>query len=543
MSSRQSRGLGEGAESDPAPRRPSGWLVLALALAPAVAAVWVVPGFVTQDGPAHLYNAHILNRSLRADSPFRETFAVRWDPLPNWSGHALLMGLLAVLPPRMADRAATTIPLVGLAVSAFWLRGRVAGRGGEVTGAMFCALVALNVAWLFGFTSFLLGACLFPITLGTWWAGRDDLDFGRVSALAALIVLGYFAHLVSLGLTVVGLAVLVLATPGRTPKRLGATAAALAPLLVLGPVYRRLMNRGGPLDPIWGHVRDLRALASWREQLGWVDPLSLGKKVLFPGIATESPLFGLVSPVVLLLVALTILAATSGPRMDRGRRGWVLLSGLLLLGGLVTPDTLGPAHGNYLPQRVVLLGLVSLGPWLDFRADRPSGRLAAGLIAAALIVQTLTVFDYARESDHLIRPFLRAIDHLGPNRRIGTLLIDIRGRFRANPLLHADNLAGAGTGHIVWADYETLHYYFPVQFREGLSRPPAGEFEAIANMDDPASSAQRAARWLGLLAEHHHQMDVLLVWGADPVLDAITARWFLPRPIFRGGSLRVLQHR
>jgi len=44
-------------------------------------------------------------------------------------------------------------------------------------------------------------------------------------------------------------------------------------------------------------------------------------------------------------------------------------------------------------------------------------------------------------------------------------------RFRSNPLLHADNLLGIGTGNIIWNNYETRYYYFPVQFRPEVARP------------------------------------------------------------------------
>ena len=52
---------------------------------------------------------------------------------------------------------------------------------GSAVAALWAALVGLNVTWLFGFYSFLLGACLFPITLGVWWGGRDRLGRGRVA--------------------------------------------------------------------------------------------------------------------------------------------------------------------------------------------------------------------------------------------------------------------------------------------------------------------------------------------------------------------------
>ena len=76
-----------------------------------LAAVWLVPWFVTQDGPAHLLNAHIIAESLDPDSSLRSVYRVRWDPLPNWACHLTLMALMAVLPPTAADLAMMAITL------------------------------------------------------------------------------------------------------------------------------------------------------------------------------------------------------------------------------------------------------------------------------------------------------------------------------------------------------------------------------------------------------------------------------------------------
>ncbi len=62
------------ADETPARRRgPRLALFLGLALLPAVLAIWVSPCFVTQDGPAHLYNAQVLRRSFDPGSPYRST--------------------------------------------------------------------------------------------------------------------------------------------------------------------------------------------------------------------------------------------------------------------------------------------------------------------------------------------------------------------------------------------------------------------------------------------------------------------------------------
>jgi len=508
-----------------------GLLAFAIAIAPAITALWAFPRFVTQDGPAHVYNARILADAMRAGSasPLRDAYAVRWEPLPNWAGHLALLGIVETLPAGAADRALATWTLVGLAGSAAWLRWRVAGWRGMALAAPLAVLLGMNVAWLFGFASFLLGAGLFSITLGVWWAGRDRMGPWRALGLAALVVLGYFCHPVSLGLTVFGLIVLAASTPGGgSPARRWAwTLAGLAPLLPLGLLYRSLMSRdGGGLRPVWGHLTRPLSWQSWAAQLGWADPISLGSKVFAPFVDRPSVAFGLLAPVLWLTVALGAGAVATLSKRDPGRRGWVILAALLLLGGLVCPDTLGPSHGNYLPQRVVLLGLVALIPALNLDASRTVVRLAAAALGVALVVQSATVWDYARTADRLTGAFLRASPHVGPGQRVATLLVGIKGRFRANPLLHVDNLLGAERRAIVWNNYETRHYYFPVQFRPGLRRPDASEFEEIALMEDPRDAGRRAWLWGRLLGEYRNEIDVVVEWGSDPALDALTARGF-----------------
>lgn len=526
----------------PAPSRHAPWLTLAACLTPALLAVWLVPGFVTQDGPTHLYNARILLASLRPGSPFEAVFHVRWQPLPNWSGHLATMALVAIVPPRVAGRVIDSATMVGLAASILWLRGRVAGPRGQVATAPLAALLALNVAWLFGFTSFLIGSCLLAMTLGHWWARRDRLGPSTACGLGVLLVLGYFSHPISLAATLLGLAVLTLATPGLTRRRAGWTTAALLPLVPLGLVYRTLMRRGGSIAPVWGHLNDPLSPASWQSQLGWVDPISLGSKVIAPFVAGTSPGFGLLVPALWLAAALAIGAVGTLARRGRGddRRGWGLLAMLLIVGGLVAPDTLGATHGNYLPQRVVMLGLVALAPYLDLAVGRLRG-LATAALLLALGLQSAFVWDYARDADRAVAPWLRAGPSVGQGRRVAALLVGIRGRYRANPLLHADSLLGLEADHVLWGNYETTHYYFPVQVRPAAAGPAAWDLERVALLDAPGEAPDRARLWRRLLDAHHDRIDTLLIWGPTPDLDPIHARWF--QPVDQDGPLRVLQHR
>ncbi len=109
----------------------------------------------------------------------------------------------------------------------------------------------------------------------------------------------------------------------------------------------------------------------------------------------------------------------------------------------------------------------------------------------------------------------------------------------SNPLLHVDNWLGVGTDNIIWGDYETRHYYFPVQFRPGLDRPSADDLERIISRDDPREAAGRAHDWERLLARHAGAIDVLVTYKDDPLLDAVTQRFF--GVVESRGDVRILR--
>ena len=238
-----------------------GWCIVVGLLLPTLVAIWTIPGFVTQDGPAHLYNAWILARSFDPASPYRAYYEVRWQLLPNWAGHLVLAALVRLVPPWTADRIMMTTTLLGFPLALVWLRWKIQGDRGLAGACLLAVILALNFLWLMGFASFLLGCCVLPITLGFWWSHRDRLTLWPMGGLAALMVLGYACHLVSLGLTVIGLATLALFAPPQSPaqdcwrhrlRRAGRTALGCSPLMVLGIVYLRLSRAGGPMHPRLG---------------------------------------------------------------------------------------------------------------------------------------------------------------------------------------------------------------------------------------------------------------------------------------------------
>ena len=332
---------------------------------------------------------------------------------------------------------------------------------------------------------------------------------------------------------------------------MGRTAASLLPLVPLGIVYMRLSRQGGPIDPLWANLTSPDFVTAWGERLRWVDPLSLSKKDVLPFTERTSAVFAAFAPVAWLCLAVLCLlvgciaaslagksrVAESQPLMEQPapaqrvasrqtRSVWLFYGVLMLLGGVLGPDSLGSGHGQYLPQRLVLLGLAALVPALDIRLATRWGRLAACCLVVAIGLQTVIVWDYALHCKHTAAQFAGAGDLVGRDQRIAPLLTGIRSRFRANPLLHADSWLGVGTGNILWSNYEARYYYFPVQFRPGLDRADPEDFELLSLRSDPRPGETCVRLWEQILSRHGRSIDRVVAWKSDPLLDAITGRWY-----------------
>jgi hypothetical protein len=225
-------------------------------------------------------------------------------------------------------------------------------------------------------------------------------------------------------------------------------------------------------------------------------------------------------------------------RRTRERRAWQALAAILVLGGVFGPDSLGPGHGDYLPQRVALLGLVALVPAFEGLSKSLLRRAMTAAVAVALALQTIVVWDYALDAQAKVSQMVAAGPSLGRNQRTATLLADLKTRFRPNAMLHADCWLGVFEDAVLWSNYETRHYYFPVQFRPELVRPDSFELEQIALR---GGTAEAADRWERVLESSRDAIDRLIVWRSEPGLDAITERWF--EMVDRRGDVRVFRRR
>jgi hypothetical protein len=534
-----------------------------LALAtPVIIAIWFVPWFVTQDGPRHVYNAHILSALSNDQSAFKDFYSARAGLLPYVGVYKLLGGLMSIVSPRTADRLLMTLTSTGFAASVLWLRWRVVGWDKMWAVVPLVLLVSISRLWLLGLYFFLLGACLFAVTLGFWWRWREDLNPARAGLIAVLLAANYFFHVVSAGITAFALAGLAAATPGSNlRKRVLWTAASIAPSAALIVGFGSLMENSGGALTEWTGLADAFSIQSWIQYLQTADFISFSFKEPVGALAlpTDCPFveqnalrYAVLWPSIwagaglLLLLASTLRSRATLKRLISSEyRGWIVITALLFCAGLFGPSAGG--QGTIVRERLLLLGVVTLVPLIRPGPETAAARVGLLLLAVAAALQIAFVLDYARISNRVAGKVMQVTPYLEGGQRVALMIADPRTHYLLNPLPDIANQLGVSKDVVVWNNYGPSYYYFPVDFRSGQVRDQWKRVDSLNQLlvsgGVEAAAKEHTTEWSAAVGEALDTTDVLIVWGVAPWFDSLCEKWFQPEPFFEQGELRAFKHR
>jgi hypothetical protein len=470
---------------------------------------WAVPGYLpSTDGPSHVYNSWVLGRLLSpAREPLlREYFAVNRQPVPNCLTHLALIALLRALPPAAAEKTLLSAYVLLAAWALWYLAGAVERE------RAWLALLGLPFVWNallgLGFYNFCFSVPLCLLALGLWWRHRDRPGPGFAVLLCAMLVLCYFAHILSAVLALAGIAVLWLASWRRERWRGHLLhLAILAPAAAL-PVWFTLVRHGEPR---------VASSESWETLLAALTHLNVLWQFMPEGAKTGS----LVAKAFAAWVAFTLAreavarAAARAPGGDadgdgahgagvantsrssgfggwrrRWRRlrpwlreedGFLALALLLVAVYFFSPE--GVAGGSILKPRLEMMPFLVVLPWLSGRLGR-WGRVAAVAALAALAVRPVSfAVPCYRAGGRDVEAFVRGLDAVPPDSVVVPLVFDrhTTGCMRTGSVDHATGYAALAKGLIDWDNYEAQTDYFPVRFRPWAVRPTSLDIEG-----DPA---------------------------------------------------------
>lgn len=454
--------------------------------------VWAFTYFPTQDGPAHLANALILKHYRDPETSYSRFLETHAEPVPNWTCHALLVALLHVFPPLVAEKVLVSLYILSFA----WAFRYFLGAFGP--GAQFLAPAGLIFLFarclLMGFYNYCLSMTLYWSVLGFLVRRRQGLSDTNMATLCMAFLLTYFTHLVGYLLMAFSGAFILLFFPRRLPNLLR-WGLALFPSLWLASGYftRTHFFQGDSDAGSAGHPL-LAALQDFDWQHCWTELASVNRQIFEPYEPEMVPL-GLL---VFLCFASLVVVSFGTPQSNdaeaapSARLPVALLALAIATGYVVCPNSLGP-HGGLLKSRLAVLPFML---WLGCLQQPTHGRGALifkALLLFVLITNWLLVLHYFRKGNEELREFNAAVGKIGDHRTMFVVYSPTRSRL-VDPLDHAGDYYCLGAGMVNLDNHQATTAHFPLRFRSGVERG-RNDFLHYPNRAD---------------------VDTILVWDTDP---------------------------
>lgn len=151
---------------------------------------------VTEDGPAHIYNAVVARELfLHPGTVLNDVFELNNTPVPNCLGHMVLSTLTAFVPLDVADKILHLLTVLGMCFS-FRFLARQINPEQPFYGWLIFPFVYTGIFYL-GFYNFAWGIVLFLLTSATWmWAEKKPRSIWSIALLSMLSTLLLLCHLI-----------------------------------------------------------------------------------------------------------------------------------------------------------------------------------------------------------------------------------------------------------------------------------------------------------------------------------------------------------
>jgi hypothetical protein len=465
--------------------------------------VWLPSVFPSQDGGAHIYNAHAMAAMATRNhaAQYSDLYALNFTALANWADHLLLALITTMVSPILAEKLLVSAYVVAFAAAARYAAASVRPDHAWVAHLALPLIFTFSVQM--GFYNFILCFPLYFVLIGFYWRHRD----GRpMRSLVMLLLVLYLLHPLAWLFGVLSLSLIVIAaarnrqahghtSPATTAKRLIKVWLAAAPGVVL-------------LFVLVGH--EPVAAAQWQ-------PFpALLRHIVFGGpLWTYGPLDTALGAALFGLFAFgTVLAWRTARRDDAsGALAWVTGAYLLLLVVL-------PSQWKSLGLITERVGTFAFFTWVLALA----GHDYAPRARRALIIgsQTLALLFVARWTvavqilEPYVEEYLSVAPQIEPARRVLELNFATRGRGTGGerlshpvaPFAHTIGLVGAERDAVILNDYEAMTSVFPLKYRS-----TAGDLLESTTHDPPDFRLEDLERFERMTCR---PIDYVVVWQADP---------------------------
>ncbi len=169
--------------------------------------IWIMPVFLTQDGPSHLYSSRILLDLVATGDPanYHAWFDLNTQLFPNWFSSILLSALLSIATPLIAEKIFISLLIISLPLAV-----RYALRMINPTAAFLAPLsllLANSYFLIYGFYNFQWSIVFLCLFIAYYSKHRHALAPVNVLVLALFALLLFFTHPVALLLALALLAI------------------------------------------------------------------------------------------------------------------------------------------------------------------------------------------------------------------------------------------------------------------------------------------------------------------------------------------------
>jgi hypothetical protein len=431
--------------------------------------------YPTLDGPAHQYNAQLIRHMLQGDAPLLSVFfEFNKEPLPNWSGHALLLIFNFFLPSFLAEKALMLCYFLGLPLAfRYLIIGRVSGK----PGLSYLILPFVHTFFfVMGFYNFSLALVFFFLAAGFWVRLSANPSGLKLAVMAMLITCTYFSHVLVFLILLFALSISIF-TEGLKESRgriIGFLYAIKQKVFYLGLCSSFCLI----LFSVYyfkHHATDEKQFLSKTElnkMIGEVRPLiTLNSEVQSPN---TTPLFYIFTGLLAICVILrmVVVMKTKGTLKEQmfasfsSHDSWLLLSLLVLFLYYFLPDSDGQAgyvQAGFISMRLCLLFYLCLLVWFCFQ-NLPGWLIVVVVICSSWfhIQQISYHYDQAGEINPLAEECHDASLKLEANK----LVLPINNS--PNWLVgHFSNYLGHEKPIVIAENYEVTSNYFPLHLRYG----------------------------------------------------------------------------
>jgi hypothetical protein len=451
-------------------------------LAAQIAIPWMVPHFVTQDGPSYVYTAVVAKKLLVHAQPYAALYRFNPQLIPNWGSLILLAASASIAGPGHAEALAMSLMLCFGFFSLSYAIRSLSPKTSPWSPISNCLLQTWFL-WI-GFYSFYLGMLFVPLAFGFYVRRDGKLTTRAAIAIAVCLVALFFVHLLAAAVSILLLAIMAIwlhlirpvfwdkaANFQAGARQAGILLGTVAPVILLGLIFASGENRDVPFH--------LAIIDAWFQfpmhVFATASGFAGGQWYLWPAI-----------------LALMIVAALGLRRLEwrTAKGGLALAATTLFLAYLVVPDSgLG---GNQVKVRfawmVFLLGGMLIPSVARLQPVRtPIAIFLAACLAFNLVSTSRGVAAYSKA----VEDYLSALASIPP----GSTLIRLRyptpdlpdrygfAGIGRDPLFHLDAYAAARQGFLDLSDYQAPSADFPVIFNPTIDHDK--QF-ALYRLENPA---------------------------------------------------------